>query len=383
MEITGLSNVEIDIQGTLLWSTDISYWLANSLPMGYQNHSTAFILGGDRVHMYSSTGVGTFDGNGQVWYDAYGTISNYPRRPHQITFNGLTNSVVEGIKFVQSQMWTMTLIYSSKVLMQDIYINNTNFKNNEYGHNLNTDGADTIYASDITFVRFVIDNGDDNIAFKASKFTLEYVDGARKLIMTSSQWLSRYFFPLISCHADSTNILVEDCTFYRSTGVAFGSIGQFENQFEVLEDITVRKIAAYNNKYGAYVKTWTGVVQGTPPNGGGAGLGYLRNVTVSDFTVENALQAFYMTQCNSYSGFTGQCDTSKFQISDLSIATMAGSLQTDVVASMQCSGAAPCTDISIRDVYFKVNGGASAKQYLCSNVVSPDGFECTGRAPQT
>lgn len=101
MEITGLSNVEIDIRGTLLWGTDIDYWLENSLPMGYQNHSTAFILGGDRVHMYSSSGEGTFDGNGQVWYDRYGTISNFPRRPHQITFNGLTNSVVEGIKFVQ------------------------------------------------------------------------------------------------------------------------------------------------------------------------------------------------------------------------------------------------------------------------------------------
>jgi galacturan 1,4-alpha-galacturonidase len=67
MEITGLSNVEVDIRGALLWSTDIPYWLENSLPMGYQNHSTAFIFGGDRVHMYSSTGKGTFDGNGQVW----------------------------------------------------------------------------------------------------------------------------------------------------------------------------------------------------------------------------------------------------------------------------------------------------------------------------
>jgi galacturan 1,4-alpha-galacturonidase len=165
--------------------------------------------------------------------------------------------------------------------------------------------------------------------------------------------------------------------------VAFGSIGQFENKFEVLEDITVRKITAHDNKYGAYVKTWTGVVQGTPPNGGGAGLGYLRNVTISDFMVENAQQAFYMTQCNSYSGFSGQCDTSKFQIENLAIRTMGGTLQTDVVASMQCSGAAPCTGLSIRDVYFKVNGGATAKQYLCSNVVRPDGFKCTGKAPQT
>lgn len=169
MEITGLSNVEIDIRGTLLWSTDISYWLANSLPMGYQTQSTAFILGGDRVHMYSSTGVGTFDGNGQVWYTKYGSTSNLARRPHQITFNGLINSVIEGIKFVQSMMWTMTVIHSSRVLLQDIYVNNTNFDNNAYGNNLNTDGANTIYASDITFVRWVVDNGDDNIAFKASE----------------------------------------------------------------------------------------------------------------------------------------------------------------------------------------------------------------------
>jgi galacturan 1,4-alpha-galacturonidase len=66
-------------------------------------------------------------------------------------------------------MWTMTLIHSSKVLLQDIYVNNTNFKDNSYGANLNTDGANTIYASDITFARWVVDNGDDNIAFKASK----------------------------------------------------------------------------------------------------------------------------------------------------------------------------------------------------------------------
>lgn len=349
MEITGLSNVEIDIRGTLLWSTDISYWLANSLPMGYQSQSTAFIFGGDKVHMYSSNGKGTFNGNGQVWYERYGSISNYPRRPHQITFNGLTDSVIEGIKFVQSQMWTMTLIHSSKVLLQDIYVNNTNFKNNAYGNNLNTDGFNSIYASDVTLTRWVVDNGDDNVAFKAN----------------------------------STNILVEDCSFYRSTGIAFGSIGQFAGQHEIIEDIVVRNIAAYDNKYFAYVKTWTGVVQGTPPNGGGAGLGYLRNVSLSNSMAENALQAFYVTQCNSYSGFTGQCDTSKFQISDFSIDTVGGTLKTDVVASMQCSGAAPCTGISIRNVMFSANTGATARQYLCSNVEDPSGFECTGKAPQT
>lgn len=37
MTTTGLHNVEVDIRGTLLWGTNISYWLNHSLPMGYQN----------------------------------------------------------------------------------------------------------------------------------------------------------------------------------------------------------------------------------------------------------------------------------------------------------------------------------------------------------
>jgi len=138
MNITGLSNVEVDLRGTLLWGTNISYWLNHSLPVGYQNQSSAFFFGGDNVYFHGN-GYGTFDGNGQVWYDYIGSKSNYPRRPHQITFSGLTNSVIEGLRFVQSQMWTMTLIHSESVLLQDIYVNSTNVKG---GADQNTDGAD-------------------------------------------------------------------------------------------------------------------------------------------------------------------------------------------------------------------------------------------------
>lgn len=145
----------------------------------------------------------------------------------------------------------------------------------------------------------------------------------------------------------------------------------------------MRNIAAYNNKYGAYIKTWTGVSQGTPPNGGGGGLGYLRNVTMRDFKVINAEQGFYITQCNSFSGFTGECDTSEFEISDLFIRGMTGYLKTDVVASMQCSGRAPCRDISLRDISLGVAGDDQADKYLCSNVRDADGFTCNGKPPQS
>lgn len=75
MNTTGLQGVNIEINGTLLWSDDIEYWLGASLPIGFQNQTTAWILGGEDVHLYGH-GKGTLDGNGQVWYDC--KLSCYP-----------------------------------------------------------------------------------------------------------------------------------------------------------------------------------------------------------------------------------------------------------------------------------------------------------------
>lgn len=55
MTTVGLHNVEIDVRGTLSWSTDIQYWLANSLPMGYQNQSTAWYFGECQRNPYLSS----------------------------------------------------------------------------------------------------------------------------------------------------------------------------------------------------------------------------------------------------------------------------------------------------------------------------------------
>lgn len=66
MNTTGLSNVDIELHGTLLWDTNIPYWLNHSLAVGYQNQSSAWLFGGDNVR-WDGFGVGTLDGNGQVW----------------------------------------------------------------------------------------------------------------------------------------------------------------------------------------------------------------------------------------------------------------------------------------------------------------------------
>jgi galacturan 1,4-alpha-galacturonidase len=143
MNTTGLSDCEIDIYGALLvslfsildtargmktkvhqWSDDIDYWLDNSMPIGYQNQSTVWFLGGEGL-IVRGHGVGKLDGNGQEWYDFVDGESNYPRqfRDHPvkklffIDFSNLTpdrpmgltiwnseDAVFEGLRFVQSQM---------------------------------------------------------------------------------------------------------------------------------------------------------------------------------------------------------------------------------------------------------------------------------------
>lgn len=127
------------------WSTDIQYWLNNSLEVGYQNQSTAWILGGDNVRI-NGHGVGTLDGNGDYWYEWISqqeNTSNYPGRPIALTLSGLTNSVVKGVNFLRSQMWyvsktpvieaqvndcadrTLAIIYSHHVEFDSILVNNT------------------------------------------------------------------------------------------------------------------------------------------------------------------------------------------------------------------------------------------------------------------
>jgi len=72
----------------------------------------------------------------------------------------------------------------------------------------------------------------------------------------------------ISLKANSTNILICNCTFYTGLSIALGSISQYLGQFEILENIV-----AYRTLHAGYIRTWTGQEVGHPPNGGGGGLG--------------------------------------------------------------------------------------------------------------
>lgn len=75
----------------------------------------------------------------------------------------------------------------------------------------------------------------------------------------------------------------------------------------------------------------------------------------------------------------GDCDTSKFNIHNITVSDWSGTSLTDVVGNLQCSAASPCTGIVIEDVDLVDTGnGTVPSQYLCDSVEAPTGFSCTG-----
>ncbi|KAJ8689088.1 hypothetical protein PTI98_013150 [Pleurotus ostreatus] len=143
MNTTNLSNVQVNLHGTLLWGTNITYWRANGLPLDYLNMTTAWAFGGDKI-VFNGYDRGTFDGNGQLWYDFTNGVSNLPGRPISLMITDTTRSVFSGIRFVQSQFWTMAIKSSDDVLLENIYVNSTS---SSRAPARNTDGVDTSRSS--------------------------------------------------------------------------------------------------------------------------------------------------------------------------------------------------------------------------------------------
>src|ERR1700761_8594215 len=101
-------------------------------------------------------------------------------------------------------------------------------------------------------------------------------------------------------------------------------------------------------------------------------------IAFRDFTLQNLTENVAMiTQCTSFQGATGGCDTSLFQLSNITWGPgITGSIQTDTLATMQCSGDAPCPGISLLGLEEVTSVGG--REVKCSNVVDPMGFNCTG-----
>jgi hypothetical protein len=108
-------------------------------------------------------------------------------------------------------------------------------------------------------------------------------------------------------------------------------------------------------------------------------------VAVSNITVTQATGAFAINQCTHYSsgGVSGDCDTSKFAIHDITVSGIHGTMsRNSSVASLKCSPAAPCKRLKFENIDAVLEGsGQKPTDYKCLAVEETMGFNCTNALP--
>jgi hypothetical protein len=160
-------------------------------------------------------------------------------------------------------------------------------------------------------------------------------------------------------------------------------MGQYNGEYEYLENFYARNITLKNTAHVSYLKTWAGISRGYPPNGGGGGLGVARNITIEDVKlIGGRQQPLFAWQCENYSGFSGQdCDSSLFKMEDIAWRNISGTVQSGVTeaAYFQCSAAAGgCNNIEVTNFNVTVTGTTQQLAiWDCFNVNGAEGFACT------
>ncbi|KAJ3882280.1 glycoside hydrolase family 28 protein [Lentinula edodes] len=317
LDMTGMSNLNIDLQGTIRFNPDIDYWSGNGFPITFQDQITFWLLGGENIVL---SGGGTLDGAGQAWYDAFASNSSL-LRPIILTLNEATNVLVENIQMVNSPEWFNLVNECQNVTFNNISITAKSTSDNFIS---NTDGWD-IYRSDmVTIKNSVINNGDDCVSFKPN----------------------------------STNILVSDLNCNGSHGISVGSLGQFSGVFDIVQNVTAINIQMANAENGARIKAFAG---------DDVGSGTVQNITFQNFVVSNVDSPVVIDQCYETSADDCEEFPSNVFIQDIFFNNISGTGSGSQVASLDCSPGSRCTDINVNG--FDLSGSDGKTTYECQNVV--------------
>lgn len=100
-----------------------------------------------------------------------------------------------------------------------------------------------------------------------------------------------------------------------SHGISVGSLGQYANTTDIVENIFVSNISMSNASNRARIKVFGG--NPDPLSSAGGGTGYVKNVTYSDFRVTNVDNPIFITQCYNTPAVTCAQYPSKLSISDV------------------------------------------------------------------
>lgn len=315
--MTGLSNTHINLQGTIRFKPDLTYWLNNAFQFAFQNQSTFWLLGGENIVL---NGGGTIDGAGQAWYDALAKNSTL-QRPITMTLFQAKNVVVENINLINGPNWFILMNESRNLTLSKI---NISAKSTSSNGPHNTDGFDTFRSDGIVIKDSIINNGDDCVSFKPN----------------------------------TTNAFVSNLDCTGSHGISVGSLGQYPGQFDIVENVTTINVRLSNASNGARIKAWAG------PN---VGSGIVRNITYINITVNNVDGPVTIDQCYSTSAAACASNPSNTFLQDIFFNGITGTGSGTEVASLKCSPDGRCSNVNVNGLKLSPKNGGTP-QFVCQNV---------------
>lgn len=321
MNMTGLKDKNINLLGTIKFTSNMSYWINNGFPFEFQDQIAFWIVGGKNILI---NGGGTIDGSGQVWYDAFATNSTL-LRPILLTIYQATDVAIKNITMINSPEWFNFVNEGKNVVYDGVNISALSTSNNLAK---NTDGWDIYRSDSVSIMNSNINNGDDCVSLKPN----------------------------------STNVIASDLYCNGSHGISVGSLGQYAGVYDIVENFTSTNVQMYNAQNGARIKAFAGP---------GVGSGLVKNISFGFFTEGNVNNPLIVDHCYMTNATECTAYPSNVYIQDVTFSNFKGTSSgkmNSVVASLACSPDARCNNISVNDISLEPPSKDGSATYSCQNV---------------
>ncbi|PPR03372.1 hypothetical protein CVT24_012497 [Panaeolus cyanescens] len=347
-----LVSSKVELHGYLSFKPDIQYWLdaANTYRVVFiQSQASWFVVTGSDFEI-DAFNTGGIQGNGQPWWSYIATHgkADGDGRPIALTLWKVARAKVRNFRIESPPFWANTVAESSDVLYDGMFVNATNQDPLYVGKNVvpNTDGINTYRSERVTMLNWDITCGDDCLAIKGN----------------------------------STDIIARDITCRGGNGIAFGSLGQYANLSDIVQNVVMENLKMIRidpnvqpnmvNGRKVYFKSWTGTTNGSPPNNGGGGTGRVQNVTIRNVDLDRVNAPVHLYQTNG--GHSGDAP-STLKFGGLHFIDWRGTAITNKVIDIECSPAVGCGDISFSHFSVSPPSGQGSR-FICQNTAQVTGL---------
>ena len=329
LTFTGCKGCTVQLDGTLNVTVDFDYW--------NNKGEIIHVDDIDGATLYSKSGTGLIDGNGQASWDYIVDGDTSYKRPNLFRCDGCTNFRMTGLYIRASPQFHVITSGNSK----NVYYSNITLYSVSDSDNVahNTDGFDIGPASYVTVENVHVTNDDDCIVLKPG----------------------------------ADNVQARDIYCDGGHGLSVGSLGSSHGSNDSVTNSVFERATMVNNAKATGLKLY--------PGGPLHGSAFVSNVTWRDIYVDGCEYGMQIQSCYSAPNATYCAQyPSTATLVDVVWQNVTGVTDghyKDVVANMNCPAGGLC-DIHVSG--FDVVSPTGGETVLCANVPADAGITCTSGA---